>query len=127
MARNIYVKITDKVKAKWKRSSPKSYHQTHHLFSVWNNTYGTPILYGKYTALNNYDMVRKIITAQFSSNFFFISRRKFQFGGYTSVTSHEHFLAFSLIKSGPGFAGFCEPILCSSNNASISDFQTFWT
>lgn len=41
------------------------------------------------------------------------------------VTPHEHFLAFSLIKSGPGFAGFCEPILCSSNNVSTGDFQTF--
>lgn len=73
-------------------------------------------------------MVRKIITAQFSSNIFFsYQEESFSLGGYTSVTSHEHFLAFSLIKSGPGFAGFCEPILCSSNNASTSDFQTFWT
>lgn len=83
------------------------------------------MLYGKYTALNKNYMVRRIITAQFSSNIFFISRRKFQFGGYMPVTPHEHFLAFSLIKSGPGFAGFCEPILCSSNNVSTGDFQTF--
>ena len=53
------------------------------------------MLYGKYTALNNNYMVRRIITAQFSSNIFFISRRKFQFGGYMPVTPHEHFLAFS--------------------------------
>ena len=46
------------------------------------------MLYGKYTALNNNYMVRRIITAQFSSNIFFISRRKFQFGGYMPVTPH---------------------------------------
>ena len=54
------------------------------------------MLYGKYTALNKNYMVRRIITAQFSSNIFFISRRKFQFGGYMPITPHEHFLAFSL-------------------------------
>lgn len=69
------------------------------------------MLYGKYTALNNNYMLRRLIYYLIFFYIFFISRRKFQFGGYMPVTPHEHFLAFSLIKSGPGFVGFCEPIL----------------
>lgn len=41
-----------------------------------------------------------------------------------SVT--PHFLTSSLIESGPGFAGFCEPTVYNSNNiVSTSGSQMF--